>query len=196
MTDQRKTIRPGPLPRDGTIVSRQNCSGADYHSGGNILSMKAIGMMQGSGLPYWYETFRLVEEKSDGRSVPIRDGTNGQCSYNLREGPHRYLAHRRLQEIDRGSSPPCRDGTTPSGVEKPGGRSVPIRNGTKSEFAYNLLEGPHRYLAQRLLIDVDEGNSPPVRDGTCRDVVEKSGGRGMPVWFGGRDDISNIFCWR
>ena len=135
MTDQRKTIRPGPLPRDGTIVSRQNCSGADYHSGGNILSMKAIGMMQGSGLPYWYETFRLVEEKSDGRSVPIRDGTNGQCSYNLREGPHRYLAQRLLIDVDEGNSPPVRDGTCRDVVEKSGGRGMPVWFGGRDDIS-------------------------------------------------------------
>lgn len=186
MTGHRRTIRPGPLPRDGTEISTHNRSVFESSSGREMDARKMPGRMQGSSPSCW------VEEKSDGRCVSIRDGTTNPYWHNRCAGPHRYLAHRRLNEIDTGSIYSCRDGIFCRFIQKRKGGSVPIRNGTKNLFSYNLREGPHRYHAHRLLKYVDEGISPPVRDGTRHDGVEKIDGRSVPKWNGPEDVLLKI----
>lgn len=192
MTDQRNTIRPGPLPRDGTEISTHNRSGFESSSGREMDVRKMSGRMQGS-CPPWRDapSFR-VEEVCNGRSVPIRDGTKNSYWHNRRAGPHRYLAHRRLKEIDAESIFSCRDGTFCLFVQKRKGRSVPIRNGTTSEFACLCREGPCRNRARRCLKGFNIGSSPPVRDGTIRIDVGKRQGSSVPVPFAGMKYISTI----
>lgn len=135
-----------------------------------------------------------------GSTLPIRIGAKGMCSYDLREGPQRYLnrrlfngrggrngppgrdgaiplitkevdtgpprylVHYHLMDIDGRNGPPGQDGTVRCVGEKARGSTVPIRDGTKDWISYNLREGPHRYLNQRLFDGGGGRNGPPGHD--------------------------------
>ncbi|MFA6541532.1 MAG: hypothetical protein WCT99_08010 [Bacteroidota bacterium] len=71
--------------------------------------------------------------------MPIWNGTKNLFSCNLREGPHRYLARRWVKGSNFGSSPLCRNGTLWGDVEKPGGRSVPVRIGRTDSISKDFL---------------------------------------------------------